>query len=103
MIFICFILLVGMLLFKPRINEQKNAEENKYSGFDQRPINNNNNSDGDINVIRGHFYNLDILKLLESNLFNENQKLSIIYKAVLFDELNPNIIMAPNLTKGLKW
>jgi hypothetical protein len=81
--------------------DQKNNEE-KYSGLDDRPIN-DNDSNVDIDVIRGHFYKSDLLKLLESDLLDENQKLSIVYRSALFDEFNPSVIRAPNLTKGLKW
>jgi hypothetical protein len=99
--FICFVFLVGIILFKSNINEQKIYVKNKYSGLDERQM--DNKSDVDINTIRGYFFKSDLLKLLESDVLEENQKLSMIYNLAFFDDLNPNVIKAPNFSKGLKW
>lgn len=101
MMFICFVFLVGIILFKSNINEQKIYVKNKYSGLDERQM--DNKSDVDINTIRGYFFKSDLLKLLESDVLEENQKLSMIYNLAFFDDLNPNVIKAPNFSKGLKW
>ena len=101
MIIICFILLVGIIIFKPNILEKKNNDENRFSGFDERLI--DNYSEVNSNQLREIFNKFDLLKLLESDLLDENQKLSIIYRTAFFDDFNPTIIKAYNLTKGLKW
>jgi len=102
--FICLFFLVGIILFsknKSKNNISKIMVENKYSGLDERPT--NNKSEVDINIIKGYIFKSDILKLLESDLLDENQKLSMIYNLAFFDDLNPNVIKAPNFSKGLKW
>jgi hypothetical protein len=102
--FICFFLLAGIILYsnnKPKNSKLMNNKENKYSGYDYRPF--DNKSEVDINVIRNYFFKKDLLHLLQSDSINYNQKILMIYKVALFDDINPYVISAPNLTKGLKW
>lgn len=90
MIIVCVALLVGIMFYsKPIIDINNN-----YSGLDERPI--FNESKVDINIIRSHFFKLDMLKVLQSNSLTDNEKLIMINNFDLFDHLNPNVIRAPN-------
>jgi hypothetical protein len=70
----------------------------KYSGIDERPI---NETCADIHTIKLYHEKMKLLKLLQSSEINDEEKVKIIYKSRLLDELNPNIIKPPNFTKGL--
>jgi len=70
----------------------------KFSGYDYRPI---NETSVNLYKIKTNFDKLKLLKQLQSdNVTNEN-KLQLIYSSHLLDELNANLITAPNYTKGL--
>ena len=102
MIFIYIFLLVGIVFYT---NKRHNITifdlKNESSGMDERI--NNNKSNLNISRICSHIFKLDMMRLLQSDSLNENQKLAIIYNSEFLDDLKPNLIMAPNLSKGLKW
>ena len=102
MIFIYIFLLVGIVFYT---NKRPNITildlKNKSSGMDERPI--DNKSLVNFSLICSHIFKLDMMRLLESDTLNENQKLAIIYNSEFLDDLKPNLIMAPNISKGLKW
>jgi len=72
----------------------------KYSGIDERPI---NESSTDINTIKVYHEKMQLLKLLQSPEMNDEEKVKIIYNSRLLDDLNPNSIKPPNFTKGLRF
>ena len=102
MIFIYIFLLVGIVFYT---NKRPNITildlKNKSSGMDERPI--DNKSLVNFSLICSHIFKLDMMRLLESDTLNENQKLAIIYNSEFLDDLKPNLIMVPNISKGLKW
>lgn len=101
-IYLCF--LIGLVLYtnkKPKQTFDIIKLEKELSGMDERPI--NNQSDCNLSTIRHHFFKMDVLNLLQSDSLDDNKKLAMIYNVAFLDDLNPNILRAGNLTKGLKW
>jgi hypothetical protein len=68
--------------------------------MDERQI---NESCIDIHTIKLYHDKMKLLRLLQSSEINDEEKVRIIYKSHLLDEVNPNIIKPPNFTKGLKF
>jgi hypothetical protein len=102
MIFIYIFFLVGIVFYTNKRPVISLVDlKNKSSGMDERP--NNYKSNSTISMICSNIFKLDMMRLLQSGSLNENQKLAIIYNSEIFDDLKPNLIMAPNISKGLKW
>lgn len=72
----------------------------KYSGYDERP---RNESFVNMYEIRKSHQKMKLLKMLKSPNISDEIKVKIIYDSYLLDELNPNIVRASNLSKGLRF
>ena len=94
------IILYCFLLVNTIIKNNIIQVKKKYSGMDQRPI---NESCVDIDTIKLYHEKMQLLKLLQSSEINNVEKVKIINNSHLLDELNPNSIKPPNFTKGLRF
>ena len=94
------IILYCFLLMNTIIKNNILQVKKKYSGIDQRPI---NESSTDINTIKVYHEKMQLLQLLQSSEINHEEKVKIINNSHLLDELNPNRIKPPNFTKGLRF
>ena len=72
----------------------------RLSGYDQRPPVKVVETNVSVLSLRRKY---DLLKRLENEHLAEHSKLRLIYASHFLDELNPYIIRAPNMSKGLQW
>jgi len=90
-----------------KLNRHLKQYKNKSnsSGADERPLDIIQSLENVTNIaeIIEVFKKNKLLKTLEDNNITNEQKIDILFLSRFVDELNPNVIKAPNLTKGLKW
>jgi hypothetical protein len=92
--------LIGFYNLKQNLQLVKIINKIKNNGFDQRNVQENVTS---ISEIATFMSKKELLKELEDENIIEQKKLQLIYASHFLEELNPHVIKAPNLTKGLKW
>jgi hypothetical protein len=86
-----------------RIGRSNNGDDQRHYTSAQRPINCQNVTETSVQEIKLMMDKLDLLKVLENEYVAEHDKMRLIYASHFLDELNPHIIRAANLTKGLRW
>lgn len=72
----------------------------RLAGYDQRPPIKVVETNVSVLSLRKKY---DLLKRLENEHLAEHSKLRLIYASHFLDDLNPYIIRAPNMSKGLQW
>jgi len=95
-----FIILFLAIASLKRTMNILNHQKQDLSGYDKRPI---NETLVNLYEFNKNYQKLKLLKKIQSNNTNEKDKIKLIYDSHLIDELNPNVIKPPNLTKGLKF
>jgi hypothetical protein len=74
--------------------------KNKYSGYDERPL---NQTYVNMYEVRKNHERMKLIKKLQSLNITDETKLKLIFESYLVDDLNPNVVKPPNLLKGLKF
>jgi hypothetical protein len=76
----------------------------EFAGYDERFINKTEPINFDLLYeFNRNYEKVKLLEKLSSTNINQNDKLKLIYNSNVLYEMNPNVIKAPNLTKGLKF
>jgi len=99
-----FILFLAIVSSFKKALFNSNKLKNEFNGYDQRFSNETGPIDFDVLYeFNRNYEKIKLLEKLRSTNVNQYDKLKLIYNSRFLDDLNTNVIKAPNLTKGLKF